>query len=32
MLPSHHQQLQNKQVVKKQDQEKMFVAEKGCLG
>jgi hypothetical protein len=31
MLPSH-QQLQNKQVVEKQDQEKMFVAEKGCLG
>jgi hypothetical protein len=32
LLPSCHQQLQNKQVVEEQDQQRMFVAKNGCLG
>jgi len=32
LLPSCHRQLQNKQVVEEQDQQRMFVAKNGCLG
>jgi hypothetical protein len=32
LLPSCHGQLQSKQVVEGQDQQRMFAAEKGFLG
>jgi hypothetical protein len=32
LLSSHHGQLQSKQVVEEQDQQRMFATEKGFLG